>query len=74
MMSEVILTEVASPPDREKLVIQFMIGREQFAELNQEDTELELVFYPRRDGQPWVFKYGELMTAMETAMAKLILP
>jgi hypothetical protein len=70
-MTNEILTEVTSPPDREKLVIQFMFGEEQFAELNQEHDELELESYPRRDGQTWVFRHTELIEALETAKEKL---
>ena len=71
-MTNEILTEVTSPPDRERLVVQFMIGQEQFAELNQENDELELEFYPRRDGQPWIIQYSKFVEALNKARNKLI--
>ncbi len=70
-MTDGIQTELTSPPDREKLVVQLMSGCEQFAELNQERDLLEVEIYPRRDGQPWVFIYSDLIEALERAKEKL---
>ena len=37
-MVEPIRVDLASPPDRERLVAQIMIGDEQWAEINQEGS------------------------------------
>jgi hypothetical protein len=62
---------IASPPDREKLVAMIDFGYEQWAEVNQESTDLVVELYPRRDGKPWVFDFDEMMSALETAKRRL---
>jgi hypothetical protein len=66
-----IVVDIASPPDRERLVAQLMIGNEQLAELNQEGQLLQLEIYCRRDGQPWIVGYTELLRALADAREKL---
>ena len=44
---------ISSPPDRERLVAEIFFGDEQWAELNQEGTELLFEFYSRQSGEPW---------------------
>lgn len=68
MKTEVV---IASPPDRELLVAEIFFLSEQFAEINQEGTELEIEIYPRRDGSPWTLTYFEVMTALEKARVRL---
>jgi hypothetical protein len=62
---------IASPPDREKLVAMIDVGDEQWAEVNQETAELQIEFYPRRDGKPWVFSLTEAQAAVDAAKARL---
>ncbi len=64
--------DIASPPDREKLVAMVSYGSEQWAEINQESGSLTLELYPRRDGQPWEFSYDEAMAALERARRRLV--
>jgi hypothetical protein len=64
--------DIASPPDREKLVAQIVIGNEQCAEINQENDGLSIEIYPRQDGQPWVLDYGAFLTTLESAKQRLI--
>jgi hypothetical protein len=63
--------DIASPPDREKLVAQIMVGNEQCAEINQDGEELFIELYGRQDGKPWAFSYSSFMSTLESAKAKL---
>ena len=67
-----ISVNLASPPDREKLVAEIMCDGEQWAEVHQEKKELTLEVYPRRDGQPWTLSYDEALAALQTAKNRLI--
>ncbi len=67
-----IALDVVSPPDREKAVVQLMIGNEQIAEVNHESDTLVVEIYGRRDGQPWVIDFNELTFALESAKKRLI--
>jgi hypothetical protein len=64
--------DIASPPDREKLVAELFFGSEQWAEINQESNHLILELYPRRDGRPWEFSYDEAIAALEHARRRLV--
>ena len=64
--------EIASPPDREQAVCEVWDSGEQFAEINQEHGQLTLEIYPRREGQPWVFPFDDLLTVLERARGRLI--
>ena len=66
-----IALDLATPPDREKAVIQLMVGSEQIAEINQESDTLTVEIYGRRDGQPWVIDFDELAVALENAKERL---
>jgi hypothetical protein len=59
--------DIASPPDREKLVADIFFGTEQWAELNQEDGVLKLEVYPRRDGRFWELSLAEVVEALNEA-------
>ena len=67
-----ITLDLASPPDREQLVVQVMIGDEQFAEINQETDSLQIEIYGRRDGQPWTIDFDRLMVELANAKNRLI--
>ena len=67
-----IALDLASPPDREKAVIQLMVGNEQVAEVSQESDTLVVEIYGRRDGQPWVIGFDELAIALTNAKDRLI--
>ena len=64
--------DIASPPDREKLVAQVSFDREQWAEISQESGSLTLELYPRRDGKPWSFGYDEAIKTLVSARKRLI--
>ena len=68
----VISLDLASPSDREKLVVQLMAGNEQVAEVNQESESLQIEIYGRQDGKPWVLDFDDLMLAFRDARAILI--
>jgi hypothetical protein len=64
--------DIASPPDRERLVAEVFYAREQWAEINQERGSLTLELYPRRDGKPWEFSFDEALTALRCAQRRLL--
>lgn len=70
-MNDVFEISVISPPDREFLTVEIMVGTEQWAELNQESGILSLEFYPRRDKEPWRFKYEDVVDALLEAKRRL---
>lgn len=63
--------EIASPPDREKLVANIFFDNEQWAELNQEEGVLELELYPRRDGMFWQLSLEDVLKALDEAKRRL---
>ena len=67
-----VRVDIASPPDRERLVAQIMIGNEQWAEINQEQEELQIEIYPRQDGQPWIVDYKDIVEALAEARGRLL--
>jgi hypothetical protein len=64
--------DIASPPDREKLVAQISFDSEQWAEISRESGRLTLELYPRRDGKPWSFGYDEAIKTLVSARKRLI--
>ena len=64
--------DIASPPDREKLVAELFFGSEQWAEIHQEYGPLTLQLYPRRDGEPWEFAYDEAVSMLQRAARRLV--
>ncbi|CAN5412477.1 hypothetical protein BH10ACI2_BH10ACI2_00590 [soil metagenome] len=74
-MSEIgleIRVNIISPPDRKNLAAEIMLGDEQFAELNQEGTGLSLEIYSRRDGDPWILTYSEVIESLARAIERLV--
>ena len=63
--------ELASPPDRERLVAPIMIGDEQWAEVNREEERLRIEIYPCRSGSAWVFDFEETISALLEARERL---
>ena len=63
--------DIASPPDRDKLVAQISYDREQWAEIHQESASLTLELYPRQDGKPWEFSFDEALGALQRARQRL---
>ena len=63
---------ISSPPDREKLVAEVFFGSDQFAEINQESQQLEIEFYPKPSGTPWLIPLQEVFDCLEQARLRLI--
>lgn len=63
---------ISSPPDREKLVAEIFFNDVQWAEVNQENNDLEVEFYTRPDGQPWKIDYSDVIRALHEAKLKLV--
>ena len=64
--------DIASPPDREKLVAQIIFGDTQWAELTNEHGTLVVEFYPRPDGEFWRIDYQEVIAALDQAKKRLV--
>jgi hypothetical protein len=62
---------LASPPDRERLVVEVFSGDEQIAELNRESGDIEIELYPRRRGTPWIFPCAEFLEVLSRAKDRL---
>jgi hypothetical protein len=70
--SPIFTIDIASPPDREKVVAEIFVGDTQWSELSCEiDGHLVAEFYPRPDGTPWRFPFREALEALERAAARL---
>ena len=65
---------ISSPPDREKLVAEFFLGDEQWAELNQERGTLNLEIYPKQSGGPWILNFEEALKILNEGKERLIGP
>jgi hypothetical protein len=57
---------IASLPDRERLVSEIFLGDTQVAEINQEGDHPRLEIYPRPEGGAWDF---DLDSFLETVVA-----
>ena len=71
MSSEYRIT-IASPPDREKLVAEIFVGDCQWAEINQENGELEIEFYEKHDGKSWNFLLDDALMMLQDGKKRLI--
>ena len=70
-MTDRIHVDIASPPDRERLVAQIMVGNQQWAEVNQEGDSLQLKTYPRQDGRAWVLGFDDAIDSLAFARKRL---
>jgi len=62
---------LASPPDREQLVVMVMVDKEQLCEINRENGMKTIELYRRQDGQPWSLPLGECLAALNQACERL---
>ena len=62
---------LSSPPDRETLVADLLIGHEQLAEIRPEGGGHLVELYQRRDGSAWQVDSGELISAITAAIELL---
>ena len=63
--------ELTSVPDRDGLVAEVWLQREQLAELRREHDELRVQIYPRPSDQPWDIPWDQLLDALQAAREKL---
>ena len=70
-MSDEVRICISSPPDRERLVAEIFFSGQQWGEINQEGSALELEVYPRQDGQPWRISYNAVLSALQDARERL---
>ncbi len=71
-MDDKMTINIASPPDRENIVVEFIFDDEQWAELNQENGVLTLEIYPRRNGETWRFNLLEVQNLLEKGRKILV--
>jgi hypothetical protein len=64
--------QIASSPDREKVVAELWWGDEMWGEISQEGPEPQLELYPRRDGRPWSFPLAEALDLIQRARRTLL--
>ncbi len=62
---------IASLPDREKLVLEIWYKNEQVAEINQETDEFFLEIYPPKKGNSWKFNLKEFQKIIDKGMEML---
>lgn len=62
---------ISSPPDREHLVAEVFFGNEQLAEVNQEEGQWNVEFYPRRSGTAWILSLDETLRVLQEAKSRL---
>lgn len=63
---------VASPPDREGVVVELWHADEMCAEVSNEKGELVLEVYPRAAGGSWQFDYECFQSAVTRAKSTLL--
>ena len=63
---------ISSPPDRKNLVAEIFLGDEQWAEINQENGDLEIEIYPKPNGQAWQFSMEEMLAIVRLAQQRLL--
>ena len=64
--------QLASMPDREKLVVEILVGDAIAMELSQEGEDPLLEIYPNPDGNPWVLPLHDLQNILEQATKRLL--
>ena len=63
---------ISSPPDRKKLVAEIFFGDIQWAEVNQEQGNFEIEFYPHISGNPWRIDFSSVIGALNEAKKRLV--
>jgi hypothetical protein len=63
---------VASPPERDDLVIQlFASGRGQWGEVYRHEDSFWIELYSQPDGQPWQFPLEEVISVLSLSLREL---
>jgi len=72
MSEKTIEAMIASPPERDELVVQlFEKDGGQWGEVFREAGRWWIELYPRQDGQPWRLDLEELRTVMDISLKEL---
>ncbi len=69
-----IKIQLASPPDRERLVAELFVGNRQFAEVSWEDDKPMLEVYPKsttNHQEFWMLELDEVIEALNIARKSL---
>jgi hypothetical protein len=63
---------IASPPDRERLVAEVFVGDAQWVEVLCEDGEhMEVEYYAKPDGSAWRLPFETSQAALSDAVTRL---
>ena len=73
-MPEPLSVQLASVPDRKRLVAEIWLGSEMIAEVTGENENLAVELYARRSGSSWSLDYEQLLRALSEAKARLLQP
>jgi hypothetical protein len=72
MNEKMIEAIVASPPDRDDLVVQlFSKESGQWGEMYQQDGIWWIDMYQQENGQPWRFRVEEVISVLSLSLAEL---
>jgi len=72
-MNREIELMVASPPERDDLIVQFFKkDGGQWAELFREGCDLKIEFYENVSGKPWKFSVDEVLECLRLAKDELL--
>jgi hypothetical protein len=63
--------QVASPPNREKCVVEIWHGQNQVCEVNEEYGDPVVEIYPNPSGGPWLFDYSTFFETLQRALKAL---
>lgn len=71
-MSEDYRINIISLPDREHLVSEIFYKGFQWVEINHEDKEMKIQFYPHPNQPHWEFDLDEALEALAEAKRRLV--
>ncbi|NEQ42459.1 MAG: hypothetical protein F6K00_02410 [Leptolyngbya sp. SIOISBB] len=68
---ESLNVSISSPPDRDFLVADIMLGTIQIAEINQETGSMEIEIYASPDNSQWKINLDDFLVALNKAKVLL---
>lgn len=72
MKDKLIEAMVASPPERDELVVQlFLRDGGQWGEIYRQDGVWEIELYQQSSGQPWRFRVEEVIEVLSLSFQEL---
>ena len=72
MTNKTLEAYIASPPERDELVVQlFVKDGGQWGEIFRQESTYKLELYPSTSAQPWVFDVEEVQAVLEKGIKEL---